>query len=84
MNRTYLILGVDTAMRLLRPGAKWEISGTEFTRWDDPRSCPTWDEVVETVHKIKAFEDTIDTIWLPEQIAKADEDTAMIERALGA
>ena len=69
--KTYLLLGVDTAMHLLRPGAKWEISDTVFTRWDDSRPCPTWDEVVETIQKIKAFEDTIDTVWLPEQIAKS-------------
>ena len=80
--KTYQLLGVDTAMQLLRPGAKWEISGTAFTRWDDPRPCPTWDEVVETVQKIKAFEETIDTIWLPEQIAKSEQEAALIEKAL--
>jgi hypothetical protein len=80
--KTYQLLGVDTAMQLLRPGAKWEISGTVFTRWDDPRPCPTWDEVVETVEKIKAFEETIDTIWLPEQIAKSEKEAALIEKAL--
>jgi len=55
-------------MHLLRPGAKWEISNTMFTRWEDPRPCPTWQEVVETMEKIKAFEDSINTMWLPEQV----------------
>ena len=54
-------------MNLLRPGAVWEISNTTFTRWEDPRPCPTWEEVVDTMEKIKAFEDSINTVWLPEQ-----------------
>jgi hypothetical protein len=66
--KTYMLFGIDTAMHLLRPGAKWEISNTMFTRWDDPRPCPTWEEVQDTMEKIKAFEDSINTVWLPEQI----------------
>ena len=67
--KIYQLYGIDTAMHLLRPGAKWEISNTMFTRWEDPRPCPTIEEVFETMEKIKAFEDSINTIWLPEQIA---------------
>ena len=66
-NKIYQLYGIDTAMHLLRPGAKWEISNTTFTRWEDPRPCPTMEEVKETMEKIKAFEDTIDTIWTEEQ-----------------
>lgn len=66
--KIYRLYGIDTAMHLLRPGAKWEISNTMFTRWEDPRPCPTWQEVMETMEKIKAFEDSINTVWLPEQI----------------
>ena len=66
----YRLYGIDTAMHLLRPGAKWEISNTMFTRWDDPRPCPTWEELMETMEKIKAFEESINTIWLPEQLAE--------------
>ena len=66
--KIYQLYGIDTAMHMLRPGAKWEISNTMFTRWEDPRPCPTWQEVMETMEKIKAFEDSIDTIWLPEQV----------------
>jgi hypothetical protein len=65
--KIYQLYGIDTAMHLLRPGAKWEISNTMFTRWEDPRPCPTWEEVVDTMEKIKAFEDSINTVWLPEQ-----------------
>jgi len=67
-NKIYHLFGVNTAMHLLRPGAKWEISNTMFTRWEDSRPCPTWEEVQETMEKIKAFEDSINTVWLPEQI----------------
>jgi hypothetical protein len=68
MNKIYQLYGIDSAMQLLRPGAKWEISNTEFTRWEDERPCPTWQEVQETMKKIKSFEDSIDTIWTKEQI----------------
>jgi len=68
--KTYMLYGIDTAMHLLRPGAKWEISNTMFTRWEDPRPCPTMEEVMETMEKIKAFEDSINTIWTQEQIEK--------------
>ena len=68
--KMYRLYGINTAMELLRPGAKWEISNTMFTRWEDPRPCPTWEEVQETMDKIKAFEESIDTIWLPEQWAE--------------
>lgn len=66
--KIYQLYGINTAMNLLRPGAKWEISNTMFTRWEDPRPCPTWEEVMDTMEKIKSFEDSINTVWLPEQI----------------
>jgi hypothetical protein len=65
--KIYQLYGIDTAMHLLRPGAKWEISNTMFTRWEDPRPCPSMEEVMETMEKIKAFEDSINTIWTEEQ-----------------
>ena len=67
MDKIYQLYGIDTAMHLLRPGAKWEISNTMFTRWEDPRPCPTMEEVMETMEKIKAFEDSINTVWTEEQ-----------------
>ena len=82
MNKVYKLFGIDTAMFLLRPGAKWEISNREFTRWEDPRPCPTWEEVQDTMEKIKAFEDSINTIWLPEQIAELTKQQQMIEKAI--
>jgi hypothetical protein len=80
--KIYRLVGIDTAMHLLRPGAKWEISNTMFTRWEDPRPCPTWEEVQETMEKIKAFEDSINTIWLPEQIEQITGQQKMIEDAI--
>ena len=74
MTKQYMLFGIDTAMHLLRPGAKWEISNREFTRWDDPRPCPTWQEVQDTMEKIKQFENSINTIWLPEQIDAIAEE----------
>jgi len=66
----YLMYGIDTAMQLLRPGAKWEITNKYFTRWDDPRPQPSWDEIVTTLDKIKQFEETIPTVFTDEQIEK--------------
>ena len=43
--KIYRLFGINTAMELLRPGAKWEISNRIITRWDDPRPCPTWEEI---------------------------------------
>ncbi len=76
-HRLYRLYGIEMAVQLLRPGAIWEISNGEFTRWEDPRPCPTIEEVFETMEKIKAFEDSINTIWLPTQtnkFTKAAED----------
>ena len=68
--KIYRLFGINTAMELLRPGAKWEISNRMITRWDDPRPIPSWEEIDATMEKIKAFEESINTIWLPEQWAE--------------
>ena len=78
----YQLYGIDTAMHLLRPGAKWEISNTMFTRWEDPRPCPTMEEVMETMEKIKAFEDSIKTIWTQEQIEQMRGQQAIYDKAV--
>ena len=74
--------GIDVAMNLLRPGAKWEISNTVFTRWEDPRPCPSWDEVVWVMDKIREFEDSIPTVWLPEQLAQMKAEAEEFEKAV--
>lgn len=80
--KVYRLLGIDTAMHLLRPGAKWEITNNVFTRWEDPRPCPTIDEVYTTIEKIRAFEDSIHTIWLPEQLEQMGVKHQQLEDAL--
>jgi hypothetical protein len=69
-SKIYQMYGIDTAMHLLRPGARWEITNNFFSVWEDPRPCPTIEEVHETMDKIKAFEDSINTIWTQEQKEK--------------
>lgn len=81
-NKIYQLYGIDTAMHLLRPGAKWEISNTMFTRWEDPRPCPTMDEVLDTMEKIKEFEDSINTVWTQEQIDKMRGQQEIYDRAV--
>ncbi len=81
--KIYQLYGIDTAMHLLRPGAKWEISNTMFTRWDDPeRECPTMEEVLETMEKIKALEDSIKTVWTKEQLEQMRGQQAIYDQAV--
>ena len=80
--KIYQLYGIDTAMHLLRPGAKWEISNTMFTRWEDPRPCPTMEEVMETMEKIKAFEDSINTVWTQEQIEQMRGQQEIYDQAV--
>ena len=81
--KIYRFHGIDTAMQLLRPGAKWEwTGGVGFTRWDDPRPKPSVQEVEETMEKVKAFEESIKTVWLPEQIAEITKNADVIRKAV--
>lgn len=69
----YQLYGINTAVHMLRPGARWEISNNQFSIWDDPRPCPSIQEVYETMKKIKEFEDSINTIWREDQIKNLQE-----------
>lgn len=69
-------------MFLLRPGAKWEISNNQFTRWEDERPCPTIEEVYETIEKIKTFEDSINTIYTAAQLEEMGVKDAELEKAI--
>ena len=83
--KAYQIMGIDTAVHLLRPGAKWEwTGGLGFTRWDDPRPKPSVEEVMETIEKIKAFEESINPLLLPEQQAAFDDHVKQIEAEMNA
>jgi len=81
--KIYRLMGIDTAMHLLRPGAAWEISNNQFTRWEDERPCPTIEEVYETIEKIKAFEDSIGTIYTTKQLEEMGVKQRELEEALG-
>jgi hypothetical protein len=81
--KIYKFYGIDVAMHLLRPNAKWEISNNMFTRWEDPRPCPSIEEVYWVMDKIKEFEDSIPTIWLPEDLAKMTGEMEEFEKAIG-
>jgi hypothetical protein len=81
-SKIYRFWGIDVAMECLRPGAKWEISNGVFTRWEDPRPCPSIEEVYWMMDKIKEFEDSIPTIWLPEQQAEIQGRIQEIEQAV--
>jgi hypothetical protein len=83
MKKIYRFYGIDVAMQMLRPGAKWEISNNVFTHWDDPRPCPSMEEVYWVMDKIKAFEESIPTIWLPEQLEKMGVQQKELEEAIG-
>lgn len=83
MEKVYQLYGVNAAMQLLRPNAKWEISNTAFTRWEDPRPCPTWEEVWDAMEKIKAMEDGINTIWTKEQEKELAEQISTIRQSIG-
>lgn len=80
--KIYLMYGIDTAMHILRPGARWEIYNNQVTIWDDPRPCPTPEEIADTMEKIKAFEDSINTILTDEQIAQITQQNNTIQEAL--
>ena len=82
MKKIYRFYGIDFAMQMLRPGAKWEISNNVFTRWDDPRPCPSMEEVYWVMEKIKEFEESIPTIWLPEQLEQQKQEEEELEKAI--
>ena len=80
--KIYRFFGIDVAMQMLRPGAKWQISNSVFTRWEDPRPCPSIEEVYWVMDKIKEFEDSIPTIYLPEQLEAMNAQVKEIEDAI--
>jgi hypothetical protein len=80
--KIYRFYGIDVAMQMLRPGAKWEISNGVFTRWEDSRPCPSIEEVYWVMDKIKEFEESIPTIYLPEQLEAMNAQVKEIEDAI--
>lgn len=66
--KLYRLAGIDSAIELLRPGARWQLENTRFTLWDDPRPCPTMEELQEVMKKAQEFEDSLGVIWRSDQI----------------
>ena len=81
-DKIYRLTGIDSAMELLRPGAKWEISNSTFTRWEDDRPCPSMQEVRDAQRKAQEFEDSINTVWTKDQENKILEMQGKIGGAL--
>jgi len=81
--KLYKLYGINVAVELLRPGAKWEYNGHGFTKWEDPRPCPSVEEVNDVMEKIRAFEDSIPTLWTKEQLKKMQIEEDEFERAVG-
>ena len=70
--RFYRWAGLEFAMSLLRPGAKFEIlqvdgSDWEVQSWSDPRPQPSKDEILRVVSLIRALEDSVDTVYTKDQ-----------------
>ena len=68
--KQYKWVAIDIAIQLLRPGAKYTLTNTTFTEWDDPRPCPTWTEIEDTLQKIRDFEDSIKTLYIEDYLPK--------------
>ena len=64
MRKSYTLCGINTAINLIRPGAKYAILNEGFIQWDDPRPMPEYQEILDTLEKIKVFEDSIECIEL--------------------
>ena len=47
----YLLPGVDTAIKTLRPGARYDMKGNQFLDWidDEGRQPPTWQEIEQEI-----------------------------------
>ena len=47
----YPLPGVDTAIKTLRPGARYDLKDKEFIDWidDEGREPPTWQEIKEQI-----------------------------------
>lgn len=51
--KQYPVPGVDTAINTLRPGSRWDLSNTTFTRFEDDqgREAPSWEEVQAEIER---------------------------------
>lgn len=49
----YPVPGVDTAINILRPGARWDLSNSNFIGWEDDegREPPTMEEIEKEIDR---------------------------------
>ena len=49
----YPVPGVDTAIQVLRPGARWDLENRKFNAFecDDGSEPPTWEEIEEEIKR---------------------------------
>ena len=49
----YPVPGIDTAIKILRPNARWELQNRNFAIWecDDGTEPPSWDEIIVEVQR---------------------------------
>jgi hypothetical protein len=72
--KIYRLLGYRVAIEMLRPNVKrWEIIDNKFSVWEDERPMPTMEEIIQAQNAAKKFEDSINTIYLPEQLKQLKE-----------
>lgn len=71
--KQYRLYAVNIAIEILRPGARYTLGNNIFSSWDDPRPKPSWEEINETMEKLKTLEDSLNTIWLTEEEKKQYE-----------
>lgn len=58
MERGKSLVSVETAIKLLRPGAVFELYNTIFMKWEHELPPPSWDEINDMMKKIEEFVNT--------------------------
>lgn len=54
----YPVPGVDTAIEVLRPGSRWDMTDREFNAWEDDkgREAPSWEEIeAEIIREVRIY-----------------------------
>ena len=64
--KIYRLSGIDSAIELLRPNAKWVLENGYFKEWNDSRPEPSIEEIKQVQKYAKEFENKVNTIWRKE------------------
>tara|TARA_R100000234_G_C4939918_1_gene152463 strand:- start:168 stop:428 length:261 start_codon:yes stop_codon:yes gene_type:complete len=79
----YRLTGIDSAIELLRPNAKWVLENGKFLEWNDDRPQPTLNEIKEVQLAAKRFEDSINTIWREQDKEEICKRLKILSETLG-